>query len=183
MNTRLAKLDAPDSPFAALILAHAGLYRLGWFTRITQVLDAPLMYYAVGQGALAVECRENDTMILNLLGPLGDYHTTLTCIAERALMKRLEGGCSVPLGVSSVLEGGTLTLSSIVCSLDGKTEIVQSMCEDICLEIDGNSKDLERSFEDSRLMGVNLADRMIKLGAKVLLDKIRIENQRLLLLE
>lgn len=179
MNTRLSKLDALDSEYSALILAHAGLHRLGWTNRISQVLDTPIMYYAVGQGALAVECRQDDTRILKLLEPLKDYTTTITCSAERALMKRLEGGCSVPLGVSTKFDGRTLELSCIVCSLDGKIEIIESMNANVCSESEQDQKK-DQSYESAMLLGVALADKMIQLGAKTLLDKIRIENNQTL---
>ncbi|KAI7823094.1 porphobilinogen deaminase [Kickxella alabastrina] len=100
LTTRMAKLDAADSPFAALVLAVAGMRRQGMGARISQSLDAVL--YAVGQGALGIEVLENDTDTQALLhGCLDHRATRLACLAERELMRRLEGGCSVPIGVTT----------------------------------------------------------------------------------
>ncbi|KAF8774527.1 Porphobilinogen deaminase like protein [Argiope bruennichi] len=90
--------------------------------------------YAVGQGALAIECRENDTLTIKLLSKISDEETTLCCIAERAFMKTLEGGCSVPIGVYSSLKSKKLTLKGGVYSLDGSKSIVDEITDDIYVE-------------------------------------------------
>ncbi len=97
LNTRLKKLDAGDGPYAALVLAAAGLSRMGWTDRATQLLEPTECLHAVGQGALAVECREGDDAVLGVVGALTHRETVLECIAERAFMKVLEGGCSAPV--------------------------------------------------------------------------------------
>lgn len=134
LNTRLAKLDAEDSKFAGIILAQAGLVRMGWHDRVSQILEPSDLLYAVGQGALAVECRSNDVEILAMLRSLMCISTTCRILAERSFLKTLGGGCSAPVAVFSNLKGdlapdGTcsnivnLHLDGAVWSLDGSVEI------------------------------------------------------------
>ncbi|KAH8339626.1 hypothetical protein KR067_011869 [Drosophila pandora] len=132
LNTRLAKLDAADSKFAGIILAQAGLVRMGWMSRISQVLEPTDLLYAVGQGALAVECRANDEPVLAMLQKLMCLNTTCRILAERSFLKTLGGGCSAPVAVWSNLKGEPLngntqevglSLTGAVWSLDGAIEI------------------------------------------------------------
>ncbi|EIW72767.1 hypothetical protein TREMEDRAFT_15236, partial [Tremella mesenterica DSM 1558] len=104
LNTRFRKLDDPSSPYSALILALSGLTRLGLSSRTTSHLSSPELYHAVGQGALAVEVRVGDTRIREALKSVGHWETEWRCGAERGLLRVLEGGCSVPVGVETVLE-------------------------------------------------------------------------------
>lgn len=127
LNTRFKKLDDEKSPFAAIILAVAGLKRMNLENRISEYLESEDTMYAVGQGALAVECREADPRILNLLEPLNDLHTTLSCVAERSFLKCLGGGCSAPVGVYTTLENKELSITGAVWSLDGKVLIKDSL--------------------------------------------------------
>lgn len=120
LNTRLRKLDDENGPFAAIILAAAGLKRMNWENRISQLLEPEEALYAVGQGALGVECRETDWKILSLLEPLYDVETTLRCVCERSFLKTLGGGCSAPVAVSSTLKNKILTVTGAVWSLDGQ---------------------------------------------------------------
>ncbi|CAH8645052.1 unnamed protein product [Schistosoma margrebowiei] len=142
LNTRLAKLDTPPaskdnccltnpSPsYDAIILAKAGVERMGWSHRIDQVLTDS--FYAVSQGALACECRQIDNFIMNLLSGIHDESAALTTIAERSLMRQLDGGCSIPIGVRSdlVLKGdliySQLTLHANILSVDGGKSIERS---------------------------------------------------------
>ncbi|XP_037936236.1 porphobilinogen deaminase [Teleopsis dalmanni] len=133
LNTRLAKLDATDSKFSGIILAQAGLVRMGWMNRVNQILEPTDLLYAVGQGALAVECRANDEEILGMLQKLMCLSTTCRILAERSFLKTLGGGCSAPVAVCSSLCGDVtdanankeagLSLMGAVWSLDGNTEI------------------------------------------------------------
>ncbi|XP_039963734.1 porphobilinogen deaminase isoform X1 [Bactrocera tryoni] len=134
LNTRLAKLDATNSKFAGIVLAQAGLVRMGWEQRISQVLEPTDLLYAVGQGALAVECRANDEEVLSMLQSLMCLSTTCRILAERSFLKTLGGGCSAPVAVWSNLDGdltetnqnncnSALSLVGAVWSLDGATEI------------------------------------------------------------
>lgn len=142
LNTRLAKLDAPGSKFAGIILAQAGLVRMGWMNRISQVLEPSDLLYAVGQGALAVECRSNDEFILGMLQKLVCLPTTCRILAERSFLKTLGGGCSAPVAVCSTLNGclikddtdASLKVLGAVWSLDGKTVIQNELSCSLELE-------------------------------------------------
>lgn len=111
INTRLAKLDAPNGPYTALILAAAGLVRLNLHSRITAFLSSPVLLHSVGQGSLAIEVRtppegadpttNRDARIRELVRSIGDWRATFRAEAERALLKELEGGCSIPVGVET----------------------------------------------------------------------------------
>ncbi|WOO78723.1 Porphobilinogen deaminase [Vanrija pseudolonga] len=103
LNTRLGKLDAPDSPFAALILAISGMVRLGAGDRLTAPLEYPVLMHAVGQGALAVEIRQGDVKTREALRKVSHWQTEWRVGAERGLLRELEGGCSVPVGVETTL--------------------------------------------------------------------------------
>lgn len=118
VNTRLAKLDAGE--YDAIILAVAGLTRLGMSDRIHQVIPSDISLHAVGQGALGIECRTEDPEILELLKVLEHQPTRDRCYAERSFLRELEGGCQVPIGVNTSVDGDTLTLTGMVASLDGK---------------------------------------------------------------
>lgn len=117
VDTRLKKLDAGD--YDALILAAAGLTRLGWSGRISAVLRPPQMYPAVGQGAIGVECRSDDQELRELLGKLTDRTTLARVLAERSLMATLRAGCHAPLGVSTRIDGDRLHLEAVVLPMDG----------------------------------------------------------------
>ncbi|SJX61212.1 related to HEM3-porphobilinogen deaminase [Sporisorium reilianum f. sp. reilianum] len=111
INTRLAKLDAPNGPYTALILAAAGLVRLNLHSRITAFLSSPVLLHSVGQGSLAIEVRtppegadpttNRDARIRELIRSIGDWRATFRNEAERALLRELEGGCSIPVGVET----------------------------------------------------------------------------------
>lgn len=122
LNTRLAKMDAGG--YDAIVLAAAGVVRLGWEPRIAERLDTPAWLPAVGQGALAVVVREDRADVASRLGPLHDPPTAAATAAERALLRALEGGCQVPIGALAAVEGGRLTLHGLVASLDG-SEVVR----------------------------------------------------------
>ncbi|RPA98104.1 porphobilinogen deaminase [Choiromyces venosus 120613-1] len=124
VGTRLSKLDDLTSPYACLILAAAGLLRLDLGERITTHLSSPQLLHAVGQGALGVEIRDDDTKTAKLLEALGHKETTLQCLAERSLMRTLEGGCSVPIGVETETEtDGRMLLRATVVSIDGQQSV------------------------------------------------------------
>ncbi|PWZ03133.1 hypothetical protein BCV70DRAFT_197369 [Testicularia cyperi] len=111
INTRLAKLDAPNGPYTALVLAAAGLVRLNLHSRITAFLSSPVMLHSVGQGSLAIEVRtpppeatpanNRDARIREMIRSIGDWRATYRAEAERSLLRQLEGGCSIPVGVES----------------------------------------------------------------------------------
>jgi hydroxymethylbilane synthase len=155
LNTRLAKLDSGE--YDALILAVAGLQRLGMEDRVHQVIPAEISLHAVGQGALGIECRADDAEVLSLLKALQHQPTADRCYAERAFLRELEGGCQVPIGVNTVLEADSLNLRGIVASLDG-----QRLVQD---EITGPATDAER-------LGTELAKTLRAQGAQEILDEI-----------
>ena len=116
--TRLEKLDSGQ--FDCLILAAAGLGRLGLGDRIHELIDPSISLHAVGQGALGIECRDGDAAVLEQIKVLEHRPTSLRCLAERAFLRTLEGGCQVPIGVNTRFEGDELVLTGMVASLDGK---------------------------------------------------------------
>ncbi|VVC32950.1 Porphobilinogen deaminase, dipyrromethane cofactor binding site,Porphobilinogen deaminase, C- [Cinara cedri] len=129
LNTRLKKLDnssqaASDNNsknYSGIILALAGIQRMGWEKRVSQIIDSDVMLYAVGQGALAVECRLGDDDIIEMLEPLHHYETVLQVVAERGFLTKLGGGCSAPVGIKSTvcLDKNVISLDGAVWSLDG----------------------------------------------------------------
>ena len=128
--TRLRKLDAEDSPFDAIVVGAAGLLRLNLSHRITQYLDSTSgeMLYAVGQGAIGVETRTDDNEMSRILSRIEDKRTTLACIAERSLLRTLEGGCSAPLGVETKwLSSDVLQMKALVVSVDGSESVESEM--------------------------------------------------------
>lgn len=118
VNTRLEKLDAGE--YDAVILAVAGLKRLGFGDRITEVLPRALCLPAVGQGALAIEARRGDHEVRNLVDFLRDEAMTDCAAAERAFLETVEGGCQVPVGVYATVDGDQLSVEAVIASLDGR---------------------------------------------------------------
>lgn len=146
LNTRLAKLDAPTSKFAGLILAHAGLVRMGWDNRVDQILEPSEILYAVGQGALAVECRSNDHDTLEMLSHLSHLDTQVKILTERSFLKTLGGGCSAPVAVCTLLKRKNakqprdchLEVTGAIWSLDGTTKIHEIL--NCSIEIDDHNE-------------------------------------------
>lgn len=161
VNTRLAKLDAGE--YDAIILAVAGLQRLGMGDRIQQIIPADISLHAVGQGALGIECRGDDLEVLAVIKALEDEPTRDRCYAERAFLRELEGGCQVPIGVNTQIEGDTLTLRGMVASLDGQQLLKDS--------ISGTAADAEN-------LGRELAHRLRQRGAEEILAAIFAQIQR-----
>jgi hydroxymethylbilane synthase len=155
LNTRLQKLDAGE--FDAIILAVAGLRRLGMGDRIHQVIPSEVSLHAVGQGALGIECRTDDPEILNLLKALEHQPTAYRCYAERSFLRELEGGCQVPIGVNTVLDGDSLTLTGMVASIDGQRLIKDSVTG---------------SATDAEAIGIQLAHKLREQGATEILQQI-----------
>ena len=116
--TRLEKLDSGE--FDCIILAAAGLKRLGFQSRIHQVIPNEISLHAVGQGALGIECKEDNKEVLKLINILNDEITSKRCLAERSFLRELEGGCQVPIGVNSEVKDNEINLIGMVASIDGK---------------------------------------------------------------
>lgn len=121
VETRIEKLDG--GAFDAIVLAEAGLRRLGLNSRISRLLGPPTMYSAVGQGALAVECRDGHSELRAMLHKIDDAMTRCAVTAERTLLSRLGAGCHAPLGVWTSIDGSRLTLEAIVLSRDGQERL------------------------------------------------------------
>ncbi|XP_066591936.1 porphobilinogen deaminase isoform X1 [Prorops nasuta] len=187
LNTRLKKLDDENGPFAAIILAAAGLKRLGWEKRISQILEPEEALYAIGQGALGIECRETDWQILTLLEPLCDLQTTLRCVCERSFLKTLGGGCSAPVAVSTTLDGKELSVTGAVWSLDGKTIIMETLNSKLYIPDDDDNEPPEKCpYLEPRLycsvspgkvsgMSCSYAEKLGKDIAQKLIDKNAVE--------
>ncbi|MCA0986243.1 hydroxymethylbilane synthase [Guptibacillus algicola] len=157
IDTRLRKLEEED--YDAIVLAAAGLHRMGWSKEIvTEYLDPDLCVPAVGQGALSIECRESDDELLGLLEKLNDEHTKETVLAERAYLHTLEGGCQVPIAGHATLKDGTISIIGLVGEPDGSVII----------------KEMETGT-DFKKVGVTLANRMKEQGAKEILDRVKEE--------
>ncbi|XP_013773601.1 porphobilinogen deaminase-like [Limulus polyphemus] len=195
LNTRLRKLDE-NNTYSALILANAGLQRMGWKNRISATLPPEDCMHAVGQGALAVEIRANDRDILDILAPLTDKDTVLQCIAERSFLKKLEGGCSVPVGVYSSFKKGKLFLQGGVFSLDGAKAVIHCLETDICIQEKENEPSDSQEKEELKefcgvvvshlnqqllnkafKLGLDLANYLLEKGAKEILDEARKANE------
>jgi hydroxymethylbilane synthase len=121
VETRLRKLD--EGEYDALILAEAGLDRLGLAARITLRLTPPEIYPAVGQGALGLECRDDDRRTADLLAQINDPTTLAATTAERRVLAELHAGCHAPVGVTVAFDGATMSLEAVVLSPDGKQEL------------------------------------------------------------
>ncbi len=156
VNTRLRKLD--EGEYDAIILASAGLLRLGFGERIRSFIDTNDSLPAIGQGAIGIECRSSDGRVNDLLASLHHDPTAVCVKAERALNRRLEGGCQVPIGGHATLdEGEALYLRGLVGTIDG-SQIVRG-------EIQGPTADAER-------LGVTLAEELLDHGAKQILQDL-----------
>lgn len=155
VNTRLAKLD--NGEFAAIILAAAGLLRLGFAERIAGYLPVEQSLPANGQGAVGIECRTSDQRVQALLAPL-EHGITRNCVlAERAMNRRLQGGCQVPIGAFATQHGEQITLRGLVGSLDG-SEIIRD-------QVQGPASSAEA-------LGQQLAERLLAAGAGKILTAV-----------
>lgn len=152
IDTRLRKLKEED--YDAIILATAGLQRMGWDDEvITEHLDETLCVPAVGQGALAIECRKDDNDLLQLLSHMNDAVTERTVAAERVFLHKLEGGCQVPIaGYATLTKDDAIELTALVGSMDGSVLLKETVVG-----------------VEPKEVGLEAADRLIKQGAKELI--------------
>ena len=155
VNTRLAKLDAGE--YDAIILASAGLKRLGLETRITERLDTSVSLPAIGQGAIGIECRSNDPEINALVKALHNQKTSICVSAERAMNARLQGGCQVPIGGFAELRGEELHIRGLVGSPDGQ-KLIRA-------ERTGNADQAEE-------LGRQVAEQLLANGADKILQEL-----------
>lgn len=155
VETRIRKLK--EDNLDAVILAAAGLNRLGFANVATELLDADFSIPAIGQGALGLECRLNDAATIEALSFLNHADTAAAVAAERALLKRCEGGCQVPIAAHGTVAGDTLTLVGFIASVDGKQTVLDS---------------ISGSTADAVKLGIELADRLLAAGGKAILEDV-----------
>jgi hydroxymethylbilane synthase len=156
VDTRLRKLD--DGEYEAIILAAAGLERLGLSERITQLLPPSLCLPAVGQGALALESRADDTETLQLTAPLNDTATAVAVQTERAFLSRIEGGCQIPVGVYGTLTADhQLSLEAVIASPDGRQI---------------HRRQVRGSADSGPALGTTLADELLQAGGQAILQEL-----------
>ncbi|MCW5199399.1 hydroxymethylbilane synthase [Desulfobulbus sp. F1] len=155
LDTRLKKLD--EGVYDAIILAGAGLNRLGMQNRITALFSPEQMLPAIGQGALGIELREADSELLAGLQFLHHADTAAAVAAERAFLLRLEGGCQVPIGGFATVAGGTVTLTGLIAALDGKTVFKEQLAGPVA---------------EAAEIGRTLAETLLAAGGKAVLDEV-----------
>lgn len=189
LQTRLRKLDDPTTTYTALILASAGLIRLGQRDRITAPVTSPVLFHAVGQGAIGIEIRSNDQRATDIVGALEDWKTGWTTRCERSMLRVLEGGCSVPVACESKLvdlattpatdstrktngTGGRhfvsiydphsarMTLTGNITSLSGATSVTRIQTA------------ILNSIEDAEALGASVAHELIAGGGRAILEEL-----------
>ena len=156
LETRLKKLETEG--LDAIILAAAGLIRLGWNDCITEIIPPEILLPAMGQGAVGIETRKNDVDNQILLADMDDEQTHYALDAERALVSQLEGGCNVPIGSFATLNGDQITLRGLVASLDGKTMY---------------KKELTDLKTNAVALGRRMGDELIEMGADRIMQEIK----------
>ena len=155
LDTRIRKLD--EKRFDAIILALAGVKRLGLTHRVTEILPVHISLPAIGQGAIGIECRVNDGQMHSLLQPLNNVETFICVSAERSFLRRLEGGCQVPIAAYARIESSTLVMDGLVGSITGN-RIIRGH--------------IEGSPEDAEKLGYSLANDILSRGAKDILNEV-----------
>ncbi|UCG78214.1 MAG: hydroxymethylbilane synthase [Nitrospirota bacterium] len=155
VDTRLRKLD--EGMYDAIILATAGVKRLGWADRITEMMSPDVSLPAIGQGAVGIECRVDDSEVYDAIAPLNHHETEVCVRAERAFLRKLEGGCQVPIAAHAVLKDGKVIIEGLVGDVEGK-KIIRGSRE-------GDEK-------DNRSLGTSLAEELLDRGAKEILDEV-----------
>jgi hydroxymethylbilane synthase len=155
VDTRMRKVESGE--YEAVMVSKAGLDRLGLSQRISEVLSPDVCMPAVGQGAIAVECRLKDPETADLLAPLDDAETRTAILAERALLATLEGGCQVPLGAWARIERGELLLDACVCSVDGVQYVKQRASS---------------PPDQAAQLGEHMAKMLIEAGAQSILEEV-----------
>jgi len=155
VDTRLRKVASGE--YDAILLAKAGLDRLGWSNRISEVFSPDVCMPAVGQGALGVQARLKDNDIADALAPLDDFETRQSIVAERSLLAALEGGCQVPLGAWARFERGELAIDAVVCSPDGSQHVRQRATA---------------PPDQARELGQRVAQMLIDSGAREILEEV-----------
>lgn len=156
LDTRIRKLETENMD--AIVLAAAGMKRLGLESRITEYMDENIMLPAVGQGALCIEIRKSDPEIEGAISSLNHPETEAAVNGERAFLHRLEGGCQVPIAAHGTIKNGTFTICGLVADVNGTAMIKDT---------------LSGPVESSENIGVRLADRLLEMGAKPILEALK----------
>ena len=160
LDTRLKKLES--EALDAIVLAAAGVRRLGLADRITQVLDESIMLPAVGQGALCIETRKDDSRIAPVVAVLDDLPTRQVVMGERMFLNRLEGGCQVPIAGHGHIDKNGYTLTGLVCDVDGSHQVKQSRTG---------------PEAQSEQIGLQLAEALLAMGAGEILERLNANAQ------
>ena len=155
LDTRIKKLQTEN--IDGIVVAAAGVIRMGWEEKITEYISPSQLLPAVGQGALGIETRENDSDTNELIAFLHHEDTGRTVTAERSFLRTLEGGCQIPVAAFGSIDNGRLSLSGMIGSLDGKV-ILRDQSED--------------ATENAEKIGTDLAGKLLSAGGKSLLNEI-----------
>jgi len=155
VDTRMRKVESGE--YDAVMLSKAGLDRLGLGHKISEVLAPEICLPAVGQGAIAVQCRANDARATRLLDPLDDAETRTAILAERELLKEMQGGCQVPMGAWARVERGELVMDAVVCSIDGLQCVKQHSTAPL---------------DQAKALGTTMARLLIEAGARSILEEV-----------
>ena len=155
VDTRLRKVK--EGNYDAILLASAGLNRLGWANRITEEISHEILLPAMGQGALGIETRLGDTKTYDLISPLNHNKTHYAVSAERALVTKLNGSCQVPIGAYGKVENGLIILKGLLASLDGKTIYKSEKIGPV---------------DDGIKVGQELGNQLLKMGANHILENL-----------
>ena len=155
VGTRLGKLD--NGEYDGILLAAAGILRLGMPERITQFLPHELLLPAIGQGAIGIECRAGDDVVENLIAPLNHEETSVCVHTERAFSRRLFGGCQLPIAGQATIDGNEITLNGLIAKTDG-SEVIQSK--------------EKGSIDNSDKIGISLAETLLQRGGDKILEAL-----------
>ncbi len=155
VGTRLRKLDAGE--YDAIILAAAGIIRLGLKERITELIPESILLPAIGQGAIGIECRAGDTEVHDLIAALNDRETSLCVETERAFSRRLFGGCQLPIAGQAAIKGSDINMVGLVAKIDG-SEVIKS--------------ELSGGIEKRDEIGATLAEHLLERGADEILKAL-----------
>jgi hydroxymethylbilane synthase len=148
-----------ENGWEGMILAFAGLDRLGLDAQIAQIIPTSVMLPAVGQGALAIETRGDDTELIAMLAPIEHGPTRIATDAERSLLRALEGGCQIPIGAHAIVDGSTVHLDALIAALDGSAVIRRSSAG---------------SVADAEALGLDLANELLEAGGREVLESVRV---------
>ena len=155
LDTRLRKLH--NGEYDAIVLAAAGLMRMGWSNKVTEYLPPEVSLPAIGQGALGLEGRRNDRFVQILVEKLEHGPTRIAVMAERALLKRLEGGCQVPIAAHATVKGDTLIMDGLIASMEGQRLIRDT---------------IQGAASEAQSLGIQLAEKLLAQGGDRILNEI-----------